>query len=104
LTFNATQTTRSVSIQLTNVHLPNGTVLSVVFTDNGLIVGNVWANQPAGTMVVSNGTASGFISTANGDPVPVFGTNGEITVNVLPGPFVSPGLYMDGVYLFGGGH
>jgi hypothetical protein len=105
LTFDATQTNRSVSIQLTNVHLPNGTVLSVVFNDNGLILPNfAWASQLAGTMVVSNGTASGFISTANGDSVPVFGTNGEITLNVLPGPGVSAGLYMNGVYLFGGGH
>jgi hypothetical protein len=105
LTFDATQTNRSVAIQLTNVHLPNGTVLSVVFTDNGLILPNfAWAHQLAGTMVVINGTASGFISTANGDAVPVFGTNGEIDVNVLPGPGVSAGLYMDGVYAFGGGH
>lgn len=105
LTFDATQTNRSVAIQLTNVHLTNGTVLSVVFNDNGLILPNfAWANQLAGTMVVINGTASGFISTANGNQVPVFGTNGEITINVLPGPGVSPGLYMDGVYAFGGGH
>jgi hypothetical protein len=104
LTFDATQTNRSVGIQLSNVHLPNGTVLNVVFTDNGLILPNfMWANQLAGVMVVSNGTASGFISTANGDNVPVFGTNGEITVNVLPGPGVTAGLYMTGVYAFGGG-
>jgi hypothetical protein len=104
LTFDATQVNRSVAIQLTNVHLPNGTVLNVVFTDNGLILPNfAWANQLAGTMVVVNGTASGFISTANGDHVPVLGTNGEISLNVLPGPGVSSGLYMDGVYAFGGG-
>jgi hypothetical protein len=105
LTFDSTQTNRSVSIQLTNVHLPNGTVLNVVFIDNGLILPNfAWAHQLAGKVVVINGTASGSISTANGDPVPVFGTNGEIDVNVLPGPGVSPGLYMTGVYAFGGGH
>ncbi len=104
LAFNATQTSRSVNVVLTNVHLPSGTVLSVVFTDNGLILPNLaWANQLAGTIVVVNGTASGSISTASGDNVPVFGTNGEITVNVLPGPGVSPGLYMEGVYAFGGG-
>ena len=105
LTFDATQTNRSVAIQITNIHLPNGTVLAVVFTDNGLILPNLaWANQMAGTMVVVNGTASGFISTAAGNAVPVcFGTNGEITLNALPGPGVSGGLYMDGVYAIGGG-
>jgi hypothetical protein len=105
LTFDATQTSRAVAVQLSNVHLPNGTMLNVVFTDNGLILPNgAWADQLAGVLVVSNGTASGSISTANGNSVPVFGTNGEITVNVLPGPGVSPGLYMNGVYSFGGGH
>jgi hypothetical protein len=105
LTFDATQTNRAVSVQLSNVHLPNGTMLNVVFTDNALILPNgAWANQLAGILVVNNGTASGSISTANGNSVPLFGTNGEITVNVLPGPGVSPGLYMNGVYAIGGGH
>jgi hypothetical protein len=111
LTFDATQTNRAVNVQLTNVHLPNGTVLSVVFKDNALIpvmtanglVPMMWVPQVAGQMVVFNGTASGSISTANGNNVPLFGTNGEIDVNVLPGPGVSAGLYMDGVYAFGGG-
>jgi hypothetical protein len=105
LTFDATQANRSVAVQLLNVHLPTGTTLNVVFTDNGLILPNgAWANQLAGTMVVTNGTASGSVSTALGNLVPVFGTNGEITVNVLPGPGVSPGLYMNGIYVLGGGH
>jgi hypothetical protein len=104
LTFNATQTSGGVNVQLSNVHLPNGTMLNVVFTDNALILpSGAWANQLAGVMVVSNGTAALSISTANGNFVPVFGTNGEISVNVLPGPGVSVGLYMNGVYAFGGG-
>jgi hypothetical protein len=104
LTFNAAQTIGSVNVQLSNVHLPSGTMLNVVFTDNAIILpSGAWANQVAGTMVVSNGTASLSISTANGNFVPLFGTNGEITVNVLPGPGVSAGLYMNGVYAFGGG-
>jgi hypothetical protein len=105
LTFDATQANRAVNVQLSNAHLPNGTMLNMVCTDNGLILPNgEWANQLVGVLVVNNGTASGSISTANGNSVSVFGTNGEITVNVLPGPGVSPGLYMNGVYTIGGGH
>lgn len=93
-----------MNVQLTNVHLPNGTVLTVVFTDNGLIAPSfAWVPQLAGVMVVSNGRASGSLSTASGDQVPVFGGNGEITVNFVdavanPGP-----LYMFGVYTIGNG-
>ena len=104
LTFNATQTSGGVNVQITNIHLPSGTMLNVVFNDNGdILPSGAWASQLAGVMVVSNGTASLSISTANGNFVPVFGTNGEISVNVLPGPGVSAGLYMNGVYAFGGG-
>jgi hypothetical protein len=104
LTFDPTEANRAVNVQITNAHLPNGTVLNVVFTDNGLIApSSGWVPQLAGLMVVHNGTASGSISTANGDQVPVFGGNGEITVNFVdllanPGP-----LYMFGVYTIGNG-
>jgi hypothetical protein len=104
LTFDPTKTNRSVKVQLTNVHLPNGTVLSVVFTDNGFIDPSFgWVPQLAGLLVVENGTASGSISTANGDVVPIFGGNGEITVNFVD-LLVNPGpLYMFGVYTIGNG-
>ena len=104
LTSDATRANRSVAVQLTNVHLPDGTALAVAFADNGLILPDgAWASQPAGTMVVVAGAASGSAGTANGGRVPVFGTNGEITASVLPGPGMGAGPSMNGVHAFGGG-
>jgi hypothetical protein len=102
LTFDATQTNRAVSVQLSNVHLLNGTVLNVVFTDNGLVSPTgVWIPQLAGRVVVSNGVASGSISTANGDPVPIFGGNGEIVLYTADAEGNNLAQYVRGVYIIG---
>jgi hypothetical protein len=105
LTFDATQTQRAMSVQLSNVHLLNGTVLIVVFTDNGLVSpAGVWVPQLAGRIVVFNGEASGSISTANGDPVPGFGGNGEITLYTADAAGNNLAQYVGGVYTIGSGH
>lgn len=110
MTFDATQTIRTVTVQITNIHLPNGTVLNVVFTDNSFtpvvtptgVVVQQWVPQVAGLMVVTNGTASLSISTLNGNPVPPFGTNGLITVNTVDASGNTLALYVEGVYAIGG--
>jgi hypothetical protein len=104
LTFDGTQTFRAVSVQLGNAHLPDGTAPNVVFTDNGLISpAGVWVTQFAGRLVVFNGAASGSISTANGDAVPVLGGNGEITLYTADAAGDNVAQYVVGVYTIGNG-
>lgn len=87
LTFDATQTLRSMSLSASNVHLPNGTIMHCVITDNGLTEPGFYypvdVPQLIANLSLSAGQASISGSTANGDKVPLFGTVGSITVNAI---------------------
>lgn len=88
LSFNSLGTYRALSVQIQGLDLPDGSVVDVVFIDDGkstvLYPGvyyspTVWASQDAGKSVVEAGSAS--LNLANGDPsVPLFGKNGSIHV------------------------
>jgi hypothetical protein len=92
------------------VNLPDGTVLNVIFTDDGFTTSityyggtfTTWVPQSAGVLVVSGGTASGSITTANGDNVPLFGTQGQITVNTVDTTGNSVANVLFGSYLAAG--
>jgi hypothetical protein len=110
LTYDATQTTRSVSVNLGNVYLPDGTVLNVVFYDV-IVVGTYYTTpiysfvpHEVGRMVVSGGTARLSISTANGDDVPLFGPNGQVDVYMLDDAGNNTFDIAYGSYLTGGGN
>lgn len=89
LTYDAAQISRSVSVTLGDVFLPDGEVLNVVFYDvivSGTYYGtNIYTYVPhkVSSMVVSGGSASVSISTANGDDVPLFGPQGLIEVFMI---------------------
>ena len=92
VTYDATQTSRSVLVSVSNVNLPDGSILNVIFTDNGLTTSTTyygtafvttWVPQVAGVIVIHGGSGSLSISTANGDAVPLFGNAGQISVNTV---------------------
>jgi hypothetical protein len=110
LSYDAAQTTRSVSVKLGNVFLPDGTVLNVVFYDlivSGTYYGTpvyTFVPHPVGVMVVSGGTASMSVSTTNGDDVPLFGPQGQIDVYMIDGAGNNTFDIAYGSYLTGGGN
>jgi hypothetical protein len=109
LTYDTAQTSRSVSVRLGNVYLPDGAVLNVVFYDvivTGTYYGTpvyAYIPHPVGRMVVSGGTASVSISTANGDDVPLFGPQGLIEVYMVDDAGTNTFDIAYGSYLTAGG-
>ncbi len=93
LSFNSLGTYRALTVQIAGLDLPDGSVVDVVFIDDGksqaLFPGayyspTVWASQDAGRSAVRAGSAS--LTLANGDPaVPLFGKNGSISVVITDG-------------------
>jgi hypothetical protein len=87
LTFDATQTVRSMTLSVTNVQLPDGMIMHCVITDNGLTQPTAYypidVPQLIADVPLSAGKASVSGSTANGDKVPLFGTLGSITVDAI---------------------
>ena len=85
LTYDASQTLRSMKVAVSNVHLPDGMIMRCVITDNGLTEPGpyypVEVPQLIGNPILAAGKASISGSTANGDNVPLFGTVGTITVH-----------------------
>jgi hypothetical protein len=110
LSYDAPQTSRSVTVKLGNVYLPDGTVLNVVFYDL-ILVGTYYSTpiysfvpHQIGTMVVNGGTATLSVSTANGDSVPLFGPQGQIDVYMLDDAGNNTFDIAYGSYLSGGGN
>lgn len=106
MTFDATQTSRSMSLSASNVHLPDGTILHCVITDNGLTQPTLYypvdVPQLIANLPLSAGHASITGSTANGDNVPLFGTIGSITVRAVdPVTGHDLGLVLSGFYNLG---
>jgi len=102
ISFDSTQTTRVISMTITKLALPDGSVISGVMLTNGLVdltgYYPVYMPQDAGNMIVSAGKATATFSTANGAAVPLFGTTGNITFNAYradgtPIGFVGMGFY-----------
>jgi hypothetical protein len=87
LTYDATQTLRSMTLSVGNVHLPDGMIMHCVITDNGLTQPTSYypidVPQLVGDLSLGAGQASVSGSTANGDKVPLFGTIGSITVYAI---------------------
>jgi hypothetical protein len=87
LTYDATQTSRSMTLSVSNVHLPDGMIMHCVITDNGLTQPTSYypidVPQLVGDLSLGAGQASVSGSTANGDNVPLFGTIGTITVYAI---------------------
>ena len=87
LTFDATQTSRSLSVTITNVNLPDGTIIHFEMADNAFMIPTayypIYLPQSAGDVHLVGGTASLSIDTANGDAVPVIGTIGSVTVHAI---------------------
>lgn len=106
MTFDTTQTARSMSLSASNVHLPDGTILHCVITDNGLTQPTLYypvdVPQLIANLPLSAGHASITGSTANGDNVPLFGTIGSITVRAVdPVTGRDLGLVLSGFYNLG---
>jgi hypothetical protein len=113
ITYDSTQTLRSMTLSVSNVHLPDGMILHCVITDNGLTQPTTYypidVPQLIGDIPLSAGQASVSGSTANGDNVPLFGTIGSITVDAInPTTGQDLGLVVSGSYNLtapkGGGH
>jgi hypothetical protein len=87
LSFDASQTNRSISVSVSNVNLPDGMIMHVDFLDDGLTEPGpyypVWVIQPAGDELLLLGAATLNLSTSNGDSVPLFGTVGSIIVSAI---------------------
>jgi hypothetical protein len=84
LTYDVTQTLRSMTLAVSNVQLADGVIMHCVITDNGLTQPTTYypinAPQLVGDLSLSAGQASVSGSTANGNNVLLFGTIGSITV------------------------
>lgn len=102
LTYDATQTTRSVTVTAANVNLPDGTLIHFTFADNGLTSPTayypIWANQHAGDAHLASGKATLVLNTAAGDAVPLLGTAGTITVTATNSSGVPLGTVVSGSY------
>src|SRR5262249_37839993 len=87
LTYAASQTPRSMTVTVRNVHLPDGLIMRSVITENARTAPGPHYPTEAPpligdpTLIAGNATVSG--STGNGDNVPVFGTIGFITVHAI---------------------
>jgi hypothetical protein len=103
LTYDATQTLRSMTLSVNNVNLPDGMIMHCVITDNGLTQPTTYypidVPQLIGDLSLSAGRASVSGSTANGDNVPLFATVGTITVDAInPVTGQNIGLVVSGSY------
>jgi hypothetical protein len=89
LVYDATQTVRSITVDVSNVGLPDGSIVHAEMYSNGYLIPTsyypVWGDQPIGDMDLAAGAATMTLSTADGDDVPLFGTAGTIYVNVYDG-------------------
>lgn len=89
LVYDATQTVRSISVDLGNVNLPDGSIVHAEMYSNGYVIPTsyypVWGDQAIGDMGLLAGASTLKLSTANGDLVPLFGTAGNIYVNLYDG-------------------
>lgn len=110
LSFDSTQTLRIMTVTVSSLNLPDGTQLHVELSSNAIDQpfpnNHVWAIQDAGTLTLVGNAASGSISTADGLPVPLFGTLGQILITaysadgVLLGPVLG---YNYSIVASGGG-
>src|SRR5262249_18590688 len=94
---------RSMTVTVSNVHLPDGMIMQCVITDNGLTEPGPYypieVPQLIGNPTLIAGKASISGSTANGDNVPLFGTIGFITVHAInPVTGQDLGLVVSGSY------
>jgi hypothetical protein len=89
LVFDAGQVNRSITIDVSNVNLPDGTVVHAEMYSNGFVIPTsyypIMGKQSIGDLTLVAGAASGTLTTANGDNVPLFGTAGTIYVNLYNG-------------------
>jgi hypothetical protein len=108
LSFNSLGTYHALSVQIDKVDLPDGSVLTVTFYDDGRFSAPayyygpvVYYPQYAGLMTVKRGSAS--LSILNGDPtIPLFGKNGYIQVTATDA-LGNPYLIAAGSYIALGG-
>jgi hypothetical protein len=89
LVYDATQTVRSITVDLSNVNLPDGSFVHAEMYSNGFVIPTayypIWGDQAIGDLCLSAGASTLKLSTVNGDNVPLFGTAGTIYVNVYDG-------------------
>jgi len=102
LTFDATQTFRSMSVTAGNVNLPDGSRLHVDLASNAVYQATayypIWATQAAGSLSLAGHSASESISTADGLSVPLFGTARRIVVTAYSAQGVNLGTVLTGSY------
>ncbi len=102
LTYDATGTSRSLTVSVSNVNLPNGTIIHFEMVDNALTVPTayypIWSAQPAGNVYLIGGKASLSIDTANGDAVPLIGTVGSVNVHAVDNHGNDRGTIVTGGY------
>src|SRR5262245_10824315 len=107
LTYDSTQTKRTLSITIANLQLPDGDLIEGILQSDGLVdfTGYYpsWVPQSAGIMVVKAGKAAITLSTAKGDDVPLFGANGNITLSAWTPHGVELGFVASGSYPTKGG-
>lgn len=102
LTFDSTQTLRSMSVTASNVNLPDGTQLHVDLSSNAVFQATayypIWATQAAGSITLAVHGATESISTANGLSVPLFGTAGQIVITAYSANGTRLGTVLSGSY------
>jgi hypothetical protein len=86
MVFDATQTVRSITVDISSVNLPDGSIVHAEMYSNGYVIPTsyypIMGQQSIADLSLSAGASSMTLSTANGDLVPLFGTAGTIYVNV----------------------
>jgi hypothetical protein len=102
LTFDSTQTLRTMSVTAGNVQLPDGTQLHVDLSSDAVYQATayypIWATQSAGSLTLAGYGASESISTADGLSVPLFGTAGRIVITAYSADGRLLGTVLSGTY------
>ena len=102
ISFDSTQTLRSMSVTVSSLNLPDGTQLHVDLSSNGLFQPTayypVWATQAAGSLTLVGHSVSESISTADGLAVPLFGTAGQIVITAYSANGARLGTVLSGSY------
>ncbi len=78
--FDSTFASRSITVKASHVNAPDGALVSITIISS-LTPGGI---QTVGYGTVANGNRDMSLSTANGFPVPMFGSIGSIGINVAP--------------------
>lgn len=105
LTFDATQTSRSMLVSVNGVNMPDGAILHVELRSDGLVQPTsyypIYLPQTVADLTLAGGSVSASLDTAAGDHVPLFGTFGTISVSAHAPDGTFLGYVVSGSYSSG---